>query len=212
MDEVYVCDVLHHETCGRPLDFEQPIEMAIPTFGSRNDRGEALPRECFATKIYGWSDDPSLEYGHFGGLENLPHMLRGHGVILSEQAASIFRQFDMGKGALYPVELYRHDRKTLFDIRFHLNFGTAKSGYLPLKSSITNARPGGIGGYYVPVTGLDYDISLSKNVLNRPDLWVDPQVRAAFFVSGELAKTLNAAGMQSDFNFKRCCILDQEGS
>ncbi len=208
MNEVFVCDVLHHDTAGRPLEFERPVETQRPTFDIRNWRGEPLPREAFPTRIFGWSEDPENEYEKYGGLENLPHMLRTFGVALSEQAAHIFRQFDLGKASLYPVELYRNDRKTLFDLRYEINFGNVKSGYLPAISPATVPRSALIGGYYVPYPSRNDDIVLAQNVLSGPDLWVDPLVADAFFVSGALAKALNEAGMQSDFNFMRCRIVE----
>ena len=65
--------------------------------------------------------------------------------VVSEQAAAILQRFDLGNGALYPVGLFRSDRKTPFPGHYHCwNFGNTKSALVA--SASKDLRPFGVAG------------------------------------------------------------------
>ena len=210
IDEVYVCDVLLNHGANFHLRMEMPDDTIKPTYWIRNWQGEPLPREAFTVRVKGWSEKDAETYEvPTMMIRHLPHMVKGYGVFLSEKAASVFKRFDLGNASLYAVPFYENDDTTFIETRYDLNFGNIKRGYRPDKSPKVNEQHGVRDIYYYIYTpSTDFDVVLTSNVLVGPELWVDPLISNAFFVSGALVRAIEVEGMAADFNFKRCRIID----
>lgn len=132
--------------------------------------------------------------------------------VVSVRCAEVFRRFDLGTGGLYPVEIYQGNCKTLVEGSFFLlNFGCRKNAFLPEESNSKRLAPIG----EKPVLWLPYptvgddDCAVSQNALAGCDLWIDPRVHAAFFLSDALAQALRAAKVTRTIELARCRVLDQ---
>ena len=53
----------------------------------------------------------------------------------------------------------------------------------------------------------DKDIAVSSSALDGPDLWMDPQMRDAFFVSHALAQALRVAKVSRPFKLRKCVVV-----
>ncbi|WP_447726997.1 hypothetical protein [Sphingomonas koreensis] len=166
--------------------------------------GTPLGAECFPAEIYGISSARPSAY-------NLPHLWHGYGYwVVSSAAAAVLRQFDLGDGNLYPVQVFQKDRVTPVGQDWScINFGNRKSAILPGESPRMRegyVREGGVKGWKPPfVTGND-DIAVSAVALDGPDIWVDLDVGDAFFVSDRLANALKKAKVDKGFFLSRCRV------
>ena len=136
---------------------------------------------------------------------------QGH-YIVSERAADILRQFDLGGRALHPVSegVFRKDNKTRIPgDYFSWIFGNVKAGFL--EQSSPSARP--MGGSTnrdwctMPFVMGNDDMSVSSEVLGGPDVWLDPMLFQAIFLSGRLADALIDAGLRRAFRLYRCRVI-----
>lgn len=167
----------------------------------RNSLGERLCAESFPQAIWpaehaerSWDEMPDLFYGF------------GYWVV-SKACADILKQFDLGGGALYPVDVFKKDRKTrVRGEYFCLNFGNVKRAFLPDKSPKTRDHP--VNRRALPFVLSDFDIALSTDSLNGPDIWIDPLLAYAFFLSGPLGDALKAAKVSRWFKLKKCQIIE----
>lgn len=172
--------------------------------GLRNMAGEPLPATCFPSEIYGSPGATERDY-------KLPDLFfAGSFWAVTEAAADVMRQFDLGEGALYPVALFRKDRQTpIAGGFFCLNFGNRRALLLSEQSPRmrhANIRMGGKKGWTPPFVTNDNDICLSAPVLNGPDIWIDDSVGSAFFLSDRLAAALKKAKANKGFFLSRCGI------
>ena len=214
-DLVYNCCVLWNSDCifkfqNDPdfIDGEGANDLKQSRAVSfRNWQGDRLPAAAFPKRLFGLPLE--TDFGEAETYNELPNLIWSIAVLVSRQAADIIEGFNLGFGALYPIELIYHDGKTPMEGEyFVLNFGNAISGYLPSQSPVTNVNQWALGYFTVPNPNLDYNIALSSKVLLGSDIWVDPNLQDVFFVRGGLAEALIAAGMQNDFQFRRCKIVD----
>ncbi len=53
----------------------------------------------------------------------------------------------------------------------------------------------------------DNDIAVREEALEGPDLWIDTQMRSAFFVSDALAQALRAARVSRPFKLRKCIVV-----
>lgn len=170
--------------------------------GRRNRAGEALAADNFPRRIWATEDfDESLV---------LPHIFFAYTCwVVSAAAADILRQFEMGEGALYPVELFKKDRATpMGEGWFCLNFGNVKHAFKGGADSPKARRSGPSGTRWrLPYVLKDGDLAVTRAALDGPDIWIDPAISPAFFVSDRLAQALRAAGVHKPFGLKRCRII-----
>ncbi|KKC24045.1 hypothetical protein WP12_21535 [Sphingomonas sp. SRS2] len=118
----------------------------------------------------------------------------------------MLRQFDLGGGGLYPVRVYKKDRKTLVDGEWLcINFGNVKHAFLPDESR--NFWAGSAGKWVGRAAMTDYDTALSPIALTGPDIWIDPIVRDAIFFSDGLGRALKKAKADKGFFLNRCRVL-----
>ena len=102
---------------------------------------------------------------------------RGY-IVVSEAAARILREFDLGQGALYPTRVTKADQQTEVGEGWYcIHFGNARESVVPEESrGLMPARPDVSVLASYRKAG---DVAVSRNVLGGPDVWVDPRSRAA---------------------------------
>jgi hypothetical protein len=178
---------------------EQSKEKSIEG-SKKNPLGEPLGPDLFPKTVWATEETPP------GPLPDL-FVAKGYWVV-SEKAASILRQFDLGKGALYPVAVLKADRATPYPgDHFCWNFGNAKTALVPDQSQ--NLRPFGVAGlrWNLPWNPKDGDVAVSAAALGGPDVWVDPNLFKSLFVSDALGSALKGAGLAKAFLLTRSRVV-----
>jgi len=167
----------------------------------RNERGELLPADRFPSDLYAKYPDkwekrqPDLFQG-------------GGGWIVSMECADVLRQFDLGKTALYPVKIFQHNRTTPVEGEYYcLAFGETKTAFLPKHSPRVPKRYETVELWILPLGIKNDDLAVSPVALSGPDLWIDPLVHDAFFLSDRLAQALRAAKVSRPFGLRRCRVV-----
>lgn len=176
-------------------------ERAIES-DDRNQAGEPLDASFFPKRLWPSQDVPSRK-------QPLGNFFFASSVwVASERVAQTFSRFDLGEGNLYPVALLRHAGDTPFGTTyFSLNFGNRKQALLPDVSA--GLRKTFNDDYRLKGVVNDDDIKLQWSALVGADLWIDPLVHGAFFVSDRLHSALSETGTWEDFNaFKRCVVIE----
>ena len=166
-----------------------------------NKIGEALGRDAFPTVAYGSEDAPAT-YASF------PHLfLLGGFPTLSPEAAAVVSRFDLGNGALYPVDIYQRDRKRLIGTYHILNIGNQKRCFLPEESP--TAQRSRFGGEFWQPDGRErkHDIAVDGSAFVGPDIWADPRLGQAFFVSGPLARALKDAKATKGWRLREAKVV-----
>jgi len=130
--------------------------------------------------------------------------------IVSDKAADVLRRFDLGEGALYPVDaVHQKDRTTRIPGNFFCwIFGNSKSAFAAEESP--DARPfagPNSGRWKMPFVHQDDQLAASRSALAGPDVWVDPTLFKSVFVSGRLGDALGEAGLRKAFRLSRCRVL-----
>lgn len=181
---------------------EQDGARAIEAL-NRNDAGEPLPPDWFPRLICP-SDDARRPLGQ------LPELFPANTFwIVSQRCADVLRRFDLGQGALHPVRVVQKDRTTpVAGHHWCLNFGNVKRCFLPAGSPRAIRNEGALTDMWFPPFAMkDGDIAVSASASTGPDIWIDPALKMAFFVSDPLASALKAAGAATPFGFRKCRLL-----
>lgn len=173
-------------------------------WGASNIAGEPLPKECFPEEIFGTPDAKEAAY-------RLPDLFSdGNFWVVSAAAADVLRQFNLGQGSLYPVKILRNDRKTDVGGQWYcLNFGNKKEVFsLEQSTSVREyyVRPRE-KGWFPKATLKDGDIAVSSGARGGSDIWIDPQVGDAFFLSDDLRAALKKAKADKGFLLFACRVV-----
>jgi hypothetical protein len=179
---------------------EEDVDRAIEA-SRRCDAGEPLSAEWFPQAI--WGTQTARRF------KRLPQLFRGGGYcIVSSRRANVLRRFDLGQGALYSVAVLQKDRRTPVGGEwFSLCFGNVKQAFAAAASP--KARPFGVAGlrWHLPFVPQDDDMAVSPAALEGPDLWIDPTLIRAFFVSGRLSDALAKADLHGPLRLHRCRVV-----
>jgi len=162
--------------------------------------GEPLGPECFPEDIW---VAPHADRGY----AKLPDLFfAGSHWAVSKGAAEVMRQFDLGGGAVYPVGVFGKDRRTpIGEGWFCLNFGNQKQAFVP--ELTPKARQiSGRQWYQLSPTMKDGGVTVTNVALSGADIWIDPQVVDAFFLSDRLARALKKAKAAREFFLVKCCV------
>jgi len=90
----------------------------------------------------------------------------------------------MGRGALYPVKIFQHDRTTPVEGEFFsLSFGNQKTALVKGQSPKLRDANLGDNSWLLPFVLKDGDLTVTPQALDGPDLWIDTGVRRAIFGS-----------------------------
>jgi hypothetical protein len=184
---------------------EKNVEQAIEGLKLLTP-GKPVPRDLCPRKV--WNDKARKER------PSLPHLSNINGYpIVSGEAAAVFRHFNLGQGALYPIEgAFQSDQTTPIEGEyFTWVFGNQKSAFLP--NETPDKRPFGVkvDGDYVrwnlPILLEDDGIAVSASALEGADVWVDPLLFKSVFLSGPLGDALDQAGLLKSFSLFRCRVI-----
>ena len=209
-DYVWFSDVMNDPRRLRPLTHsfattDAGLHFAIAS-GEQNNAGESLGLDRFPSAIFP-SADAKSQY------TRLPDIIfAGSFYVISEGCAEVIRQFDLGGGHLYPVEVLQKDKITPIGGHkwFCINFGNAKKGLIADQSRNIELRA---QGRYINRAALAHDdIAVSKHALSGPDLWVEVQMWNALFLSGRLGDALKKAKCASGWGLIKCRVVDEGGS
>jgi hypothetical protein len=203
-DTAWISTAPGHASNMRPFNYSfngTDLPDIAMEWGQRNVDGQSLNGDCFPDEIYGAGNAEAKDY-------KLPDIFfAGSYWVVSSAAAEVLRQFDLGGGALYPVQVFKKDRETpIGEGWFCINFGNQKNVLFPQESPRMRHRyiRNGEKGWFPPFVTKDGDVAVSSAALRGPDLWIDPNVGDAFFLSDALAKALKKAKVDKGFFLSKC--------
>ncbi len=188
------------------------VERDREAFDSGPDRVVTKIKEGYpvsaaemATEIFGIASAREKDY-------RLPDLFHAYGYwVVSSTAADVLRRFDLGSGGLYPVRVLKNDRETPVGGEwFCINFGNRKSGFLSEHSPrfrydyIRNGQK----GWFPRLPYKDNDFSVTSTLLGGPDVWIDPDVGYAFFLSDALASALKKEKVDKGFFLGKCRVIE----
>jgi len=181
-----------------------------------NEAGSSLESSEFPKTLFPQDREPHV-------IKRLPQLFDGAGqIVVSEKAANILRQFDLGRGGLHPVRVLQKDMKTEFGGGWHcIHFGNVKEAFVLEESmvdrtyqnmkegpQVRNERGEYVPKYYeLPFVAKDNVVAVSKAALEGPDIWVEPLIYRAFFVSDRLAQALKRAKLDKAFRLFKCRMV-----
>ena len=174
-------------------------------WAQRNIDGEPLTAQYFPSQIWGIASAREANY-------KLPDLFRAGDIwVVSSRAGEVLRQFDLGGGSLYPVNVLKKDRATPVGGEwFCINFGNQKKAFRPEES--INAWHGyirdGLKGWFAELPLKDHNFAVSASASLGPDIWIDPDVGDAVFLSDRLAKALKKAKADKGFFLSKCRVID----
>jgi hypothetical protein len=206
-DTVWISTAMSDPSNQRPLKHsfsDTELRKTAIEWGERNDAGEPLPQSSFPLEVFGISSAEEKDY-------RLPNLFfAGSYWVVSAAAAEVLRQFDLGQGGLYPVKVMKKDRETPVGGEwFCINFGNRRSTFLPDESPrfrhdyIRNGEM----GWFPRLPYKDEDFAVSTSALSGSDIWIDPNVGDAFFLSDPLAKALKKAKVDKGFMLGTCRVV-----
>ena len=129
---------------------------------------------------------------------------------VSAACADVLRSADLGQSSLYPTKLFQHDRKTAIEGEyFCLNFGDTKEVFSRDDSprARTPDYQDPVTYWLLPFDLKDGDIAVTSAALDGPDLWIDPKMKDAFFLSDRLVQALKAAKLTRRFGLRKCRVV-----
>lgn len=201
-DTVWISDVLADpdlvlmmETDIVAIDTSRAIEAINLLKAGKSVPEDMCPKEIWAGETASLSD-------------RLPDLFLANAYpIVSERAADVLRRFELGGGALYPVDrVFQRDRQTTIPGTFFCwIFGNTKATFAAKQSP--EARPfagPSSGRWKMPFVHKDDQLAVSQMALGGPDVWVDPSLFKSVFVSGTVGEALDQTGLRSAFRLFRC--------
>jgi hypothetical protein len=204
-DIVWISDVLADpdlvlmmETDIVANDTSRAIEAISLLKAGKPVPGDMCPKEIWAGETAKLSD-------------RLPDLFLANAYpIVSERAADALRQFELGGGALYPVDqVFQKDRQTKIPGTFFCwIFGNTKAAFTAEQSR--EARPfagPNSGRWKMPFVHKDDQLAVSQMALGGPDVWVDPTLFKSVFVSGRVGEAFEQAGLRRAFRLFRCRVI-----
>jgi hypothetical protein len=173
------------------------------TYGSGN--GKPIPPDLLPRTFFTWRGprDSSKPW-----TQRLPHLTNSGFWFVSSEVAEVLHRFDFGGCKLHPVAVLMEDRKTpLPGSYFLVDFDSWKDVFLAEHSPDVALMEGSTKRRMPYFTTNDDAAALSSEALAGADIWWNPMVLGAFFLSDRLAQALRAAGVDKPFALRRCRIL-----
>jgi hypothetical protein len=205
IDYVWVSGALQDSTLTLRLETDitsENLDKAI--VGQRmNKEGRSVPPEFCPKKIWGDGTGPAFQ--------KMPDLFWAMSQwVVSEKAAQVLKQHDLGGGSLYPVSegVFQSDRVTRVSGNYFCwIFGNVKSALLPDASE--NMRAPDVPGLWwgLPSRIHDGDVAVSRKALADPAVWLDKMLFKAVFLSRPLGDALDDAGLRKAFRLFKCRVI-----
>lgn len=180
-------------------DFADVVGPAEPGDVARSmtngNSGEPLTREQFpaALRFIPSGSPPPFDALNINGR-----------LVVAEKAAEVLNGFDLGRGSLFAVDIFRADRARVVSGPFYFwNVGNRREALLAHASR--DLRPFGLSGltWNMPWVVEDDTLAVSRAGLGSPDAWVDPGLIKSLFLSAPLGDAILAAGLEAAFGIRR---------
>ena len=166
--------------------------------------GEPLARDFFPTAIWGSSNNSCEQY-------DFPDLFYANGFwVVSNAAADVLQQFNLGGGGLYPTKLLKRDKTSTVEGEwFCFNVGNKKDALVASESTSLRERyiREGQKGWFPKTTIKDGDIVVLRTVDVGADVWIDRNVGGAFFLSEPLGLALQRARADTGFFLNKCRVV-----
>jgi hypothetical protein len=168
----------------------------------RASLGEPLPADHYPKEFYGKYVNKRM-----GPQPDI--FSAGGSWVASVAFAEVLRQFNLGRTALYPTRLLQHDRKTPVEGSdyYCLGFGERKEVFLPTESPGATKPHEDQDIWKLSLDPKDDDLAVTPRALDGVDLWMDPRVRHAFFLSDRLVMALKSAKLARRLGLRRCRVI-----
>lgn len=138
---------------------------------------------------------------------SLPALFMVNGFLcVTDKAAQVLRDHDLGQGGLYPLELFRSDGQTPIAGKFWaLNFGEKKSALNLAESKGLERAP---QDRFKPSLLIEpEDVAVTAAAFQGAGIWGDEKLDRGFFVSPKLAKALFKAKLDKAYYLKPCRVV-----
>jgi len=136
----------------------------------------------------------------------VPHLMTNDFLFVSEQLRDILQGFDLGEIHFRHVKLYVNDEQPIPGNAdyFYVNITETKKSFAYKESKRLIPRR----TYY------DFNCSDSTIVVNASqaggvDLWMEPLLRGAVFMSDRLYQALQSSGLVERVKFLKCVMVDR---
>ena len=203
---------LYHMTRAMRNDLLECNERVVILATTRNDQGLPVNKEMCPKRLWISADAEASRVCKATPLPDL--FYTGSYWIVSARAADQIGSFDLGQGALHPVDdgIYFPDNESKVDRDFFCwIYGNVKYTFL-LGPSRNTSRPSPDDPQItVGETLADDDLALSDLALNGSDVWLERNVRNCVFLTGALDDKLSKAGLADTFELRRCRIVRTSG-
>ncbi|WP_029059977.1 hypothetical protein [Stappia stellulata] len=153
----------------------------------KHSRDEKLEREDFAEAAYVFDPKRWSRVKDFFAVDGF--------ICVKGKLAELLKEFDFGDGELVEFPIYEMDKTTRLP-------GESKKAKLLARKKET-----GVEIWERPIEPSDGDVAVSGSALDDADLWVDPKLYSALFMSGQLHDAIEAAKLGIDFRFSRARIV-----
>ncbi|WP_315775376.1 MULTISPECIES: hypothetical protein [unclassified Bradyrhizobium] len=133
-------------------------------------------------------------------------------IVVSSDFAEVLGRFDLGKGGLSNIELYQGNRVELVPGAWYfLNLGCQKQTFRSGRSTGGFVQPDlWPKGKLMVSLPKDNQIAVGAAALEGCDLWTDPSLAGALFLSGRLEAALKAAKLTRNVRRARCMIVNED--
>jgi len=175
-------------------------ERAIDT-ARRNQEGVPFPADRFPKEMFGKYPDKKHK--------KQPDIFNAGGFwTVSSVFADVLGQFNLGQTSLYPTKLFQFDRVTLVEGEyFCLNFGETKDAFESAHSPNARKPYPTQDIWRLPLDVKHDDIAVNETALEGVDLWIEPRVTRAFFLSSGLVEALREAKVTRRLGLSRCRVV-----
>ncbi len=218
-DEIWVSSVSSNYLLGNKLGIREKFfgqDWAPPKFEqdaltpeqlanvNRSSQGEKLEREEFVEAAY------VFDHRRWSRVKDL-FWVSGF-LAVKGKLAELLKDFDLGGGELVEFPIFEMDKTTQLSGPFYfLNFGSQKDCFVPRESQrvsfLARNKKTGQELWSGPIEPKDGEIAVSASARVGADLWVDPKLSSAIFMSGLLHDAIEGAKLKIDFRFARARIV-----
>lgn len=211
-EKVWISDSYLDTSIVKRLTFLPPV--SAQNYNEEIRRFGAIQSKYREGNKLDYSEIPNVAYGLYNDtrFRSLPAFFDISGLfIVSQRFLEVAKGFNVGGTEFSPLRIYQGNRtEEILGPWYFLNIGCRKHVFLP-QYSTGSFRP------YNSKTidrwsaeGVkDNEIAVSSAALSGCDLWSDPSLSAAFFISGALEAALKEAKLASTLRRRLCMVMDE---